>query len=164
MNCQGAIQAIREGAIGEEALAHLRSCPACLDLAVGVDPDILFRSLGGKELTPPGGVDLFVAEVIQQVDVRRKESQMSPRRLSSRPAQWAVAAALGLVVTTASLVQRPGAVMAPQAGVQVATVPLVSRPVIENYESDSATIVEVSSAETSVQIVMVFDDSLPVDL
>lgn len=164
MNCQGAILAIREGAIGEEALAHLRSCPACLDLAVRVDPDILFRSLGGKELIPPGGVDRFVGEVMQQVDVRRKESQMSPGRVSSRPVQWAVAAALGLAVTTATLVQRPGAVLAPQTVVQVAAVPLVSRPIIESYESGSATIVEVPSAETSVQIVMVFDDSLPVDL
>lgn len=164
MNCQGAIQAIREGAIGEEALTHLRSCPACLDVAVRVDPDILFRSLGGKELTPPGGVDLFVAEVIQQVDVRRKESELSPRRLSSRPVQWAVAAALGLMVTTASLIQRPDAVLAPKSAVPVVTAPLLSRPVVENYESASATIVEVPSAETSVQIVMVFDDSLPVDL
>lgn len=164
MNCQGAIQAVREGAIGEEALSHLRSCPACLDLAVRVDPDILFRSLGGKELTPPGGVDRFVAEVMQQVDVRRKESQMSPARVSSRPLQWAVAAALGLAVTTATLVHRPDAVLAPTAGVQVASAPLVARPVIESYESDSATIVEVPSTETSVQIVMVFDDSLPVDL
>lgn len=164
MNCQGAIQAIHQGAIGEEALAHLRSCPACLDLAVRVDPDILFRSLGGKDVIPPGGVERFVDEVMQQVDVRRKESQMSPRRVGSRPVQWAVAAALGLAVTTATLVQRPGAVIAPQAIVQVAAVPLVSRSVIESYESDSATIVEVPSAETSVQIVMVFDDTLPVDL
>lgn len=164
MNCQTVMQAVREGLIGEEALSHLRSCPACLDLAVRIDPDILFRSLGGNELTPPGGVDFFAAEVMQQVDVRRKESQMSPGRLSSRPIQWAVAAALGLVVTTASLVQRPGAVIAPPAGAQMAKASLVSRPVIESYESASATIVEVPSAESSVQIVMVFDDSLPVDL
>jgi len=164
MNCQGVIQAIRSGSIGEEALAHLRSCPACLELAVRIDPDILFRSLGGKELTPPGGVDRFVGDVMQQVDIRRKEAQMSPGRISSRPLQWAVAAALGLAVTTATLVNGPDAVIAPQPSTHVATRSLESRPVIESYDSASATIVEVPSTETSVQIVMIFDDSLPVDL
>lgn len=164
MNCQGVIEAIRSGEVGEKTLAHIRSCPACLDLAVRVDPDILFRSLGGKELTPPGGLDRFVGDVMQQVDIRRKEAQMSPRRVSSRPVQWAVAAALGLVVTTATFVNAPDAVVAPKMSTQLAMKSLVSRPVIESYESSSATIVEVPSTETSVQIVMVFDDSLPVDL
>jgi hypothetical protein len=39
----------------------------------------------------------------------------------------------------------------------------VSRPVIESYDNADATIVELASAD-DLQVVMVFDDTLPADL
>ena len=39
-----------------------------------------------------------------------------------------------------------------------------SRPVIQSYDSQKATIVEVPSEGEDVTVVMVFDDSLPADL
>jgi hypothetical protein len=38
------------------------------------------------------------------------------------------------------------------------------KPVIENYESQNATIVEVPTEGEAVKVVMVFDESLPADL
>jgi len=41
----------------------------------------------------------------------------------------------------------------------------VTKPVVETYESKNATIVEVpSEAKDDVQVVMIFDESLPADL
>ena len=40
----------------------------------------------------------------------------------------------------------------------------ISRPVIENYESENATLVEVPADASDVKIVMVFDENLPADL
>jgi hypothetical protein len=45
-------------------LAHLRSCDACFAEAVEVDPDAMFRGIGGAEMIPPGGVDAFVGDVM----------------------------------------------------------------------------------------------------
>jgi hypothetical protein len=43
---------------------------------------------------------------------------------------------------------------------------LTTKPVVETYESDSATIVEMPSegAADDVKIVMIFDENLPADL
>jgi len=48
-----------------ETLEHIRACDACLDYAVSVDPDIMFRAIGGAEMVPPGGVDAFVSDVFR---------------------------------------------------------------------------------------------------
>jgi hypothetical protein len=56
----------------------------------------------------------------------------------------------------------PRAVLNPRP---VATANLTTRPVVETYESEKATIVEVPTADTgSAQVVMIFDDALPSDL
>ena len=47
---------------------------------MGVDPDLFFRSLGGEELVPPGGVDAFAGDVMSQVRVRSAETSLAPRR------------------------------------------------------------------------------------
>jgi hypothetical protein len=50
----------------------------------------------------------------------------------------------------------------PAAAVRPAV--LASRPVIENYESQNATIVEVpAETQTNVKVVMIFDETLPAD-
>lgn len=153
-------------------LAHLRACDRCLDAAAHADPDVMFRALGGTELVPPGGVDLFVSGVMQQVRVRDAESTVNVSRPRSWARHLAMAAAVGVAVFGATMVSRTDA---PRQTAQVAmhrpvpraavATPLSVRPVVENYESDSATIVEMPSEESdAVKIVMVFDENLPADL
>ncbi len=90
-------------------LEHLRSCDRCLDLAVQTDPDVMFRALGGGELIPPGGIDSFVDDVMQQVRVRAAESTVSARTAVSWPRRLAVAAMLAAGITGAMLYNRPTA-------------------------------------------------------
>lgn len=162
-------------------LEHLRSCDACLDHAAGVDPDVLFRAIGG-ELVPPGGTEAFVGDVMREVRLRATESTLAPRRrVMTWPRRFAIAAMVAAGMATALLVvqhermsdpampqvisrTRAGAPnAAPAAPVQMAK--LVSRPGVETYDSDSATILEMPADEASnVKIVMVFDENLPADL
>ena len=151
-------------------LAHLRTCDRCLDFAASVDPDVLFRSLGGDDLVPPGGVDAFVDDVMRQVRVRSAENTVA----SIRPVSWtrrlAVAAALAVVVTGATFVSRYDTAIPPMTRVARATITapraaLTTKPIVETYESDSATIMEVpGEANDTVKIVMIFDENLPADL
>ena len=73
-------------------MEHVRSCDACLDFAAHVDPDIMFRAIGGTEMIPPGGVNAFVDDVMRQVRVRSAanvvtmQSHWSWRRLSAAAA------------------------------------------------------------------------------
>ena len=68
-----------------------------------------------------------------------------------------------------AMLGRPAAI----AGIQHAALatkpfakPLATKPVVETYQSNNATIVEVPSGEASddVKIVMIFDENLPADL
>lgn len=153
-----------------EMLEHLRECGDCLNHAVSVDPDYLFRSLGG-EMTPPGGVDAFVDGVMEQVHLRETEKKLSRRGM---PAvyRWAVAATL-TIATIGGLQYQSGQSVAPvtltaEASHGSAIVPvknqLEPRPVVENYESSSATIVEVPNQTSDLKVVMIFDETLPADL
>ena len=86
-------------------LAHIRTCDRCLDFAASVDPDVMFRALGGEDLVPPGGVDAFVDDVMRQVRVRDAEKVTAiPRPNWTR--RLAVAAMFATAVTGASLVYR----------------------------------------------------------
>ena len=75
---------------------------------------------------------------------------------------------MAVTVIGTAMFYRPAQQSAPvpvatiQQPVQLARA-VVSRPVIENYENADATIVELASAD-DMQVVMVFDDSLPADL
>ena len=149
-----------------ELLQHLRSCDECLTTAIEIDPDAMFRSLGG-EMIPPGGVDAFVGDVMRQVHLRSTETAIvPPRRLG-----WARRAAIAATIAGATLAgllvyqnNQPASVLEPGVTRAVLT-PQTTRPVIESYESQNATIVEVPAESPSdVKIVMIFDESLPVDL
>jgi hypothetical protein len=148
-----------------EALEHLRSCDECMNFAAEQDGANYFRALGGAELVPPGGVDAFVSDVMREVQLRDKQRLWSaPRRLSPW-SRWSAAAAIVVASLSYFAAHRP--VMHVPTGVsQTAAVqaPTVSRPVIESYDSGSATIVEVPTQTTDAKIVMVFDESLPADL
>jgi hypothetical protein len=171
MNCEGFLNDRKAGVPHDEAsLAHLRSCASCLDAAVAIDPDDLFRSLGGVEEVPPGGIDLFVAEVVREVEMRQAERKLSPARRVAPAYRWAAAAALIVGVATSSLHRfdaNPAALLTHQvAHTSPSTLiqPVNSRPVVEDYENSSATIVEVPADKNDVAVVMIFDQNLPADL
>src|SRR5229473_6863303 len=75
-------------------LEHIRSCDACLDFAAAIDPDVLFRAIGGGEMVPPGGVDAFVADVMREVHLRSTESSLAPRHVIHWPQRLAIAATI----------------------------------------------------------------------
>lgn len=156
-----------------DVLEHLRSCDACLDFAVTIDPDVLFRAIGGEETVPPGGIDQFVTEVMQQVHLRDRESDIRRSRpVVAWPYRLAAAAALTFVVTSSVLFTRSDSdAIRPESHVAMlrpaATHVMASsaRPAVEDYASDKATIVEVpTEGAGDVKIVMVFDESLPANL
>ena len=153
-------------------LHHIRNCDRCLDFAANVDPDVMFRALGGADMIPPGGVDAFVDDVMRQVRVRDAEVAVSTRSSMSWTRRLAIAATVAVTVTGATLAYRS---QSPTAPVQIAKVAmpaaiqtksLTTKPVVETYHSQNATIVEVPSEEAGddVKIVMIFDESLPADL
>ena len=174
ISCLNFRAGFRPGTDDAEVLAHVRACDACLDWAAGVDPDILFRSIGGGELIPPGGVDAFVSDVMREVHLRSTESTLLGHRM---PLSWtrrlAIAATVAAGITGAALVyqrdrQAPAIVPGPVVSRPVAAVsPLrrTTKPVVESYDSKQATIVEVpTEGNGDTQIVMIFDEKLPADL
>ena len=147
-------------------LEHLRSCDACLNFAFETDGDVLFRSIGGSEMIPPGGVDAFVDDVMREVRIRGTETTMA-NTSPGWPRKLAVAAMLTATIAGAGFVyehnNRKPSVMTPVAHHEFKVLP-APKPVIESYDSDKATIVEVPTEGEDVKVVMVFDDSLPADL
>jgi len=169
ISCQTFRATLQPGTRDAEVLEHLRHCDACLDFAVEADPDNFFRLLGGDEFVPPGGVDAFVDDVMAQVRSRQTETAVEPRRTFSNVRRLAVAATIAAAVTTGLVVSNHQPVSAPaplrtqNSGLRTAS--LVTKPVVETYDSKNATILEVpSEAKDDVQVVMIFDESLPADL
>ena len=148
-------------------LDHLRTCDRCLDFAAHVDPDVMFRALGGSEMIPPGGVDAFVGGVMQQVRVRDAETTVAAAQVVAWPRRLAMAAALAVALLGTLLVTRID-VPIDTHGVARAELrelrTFTTKPVIASYESDNATIVEVPTESDDVKIVMIFDENLPADL
>lgn len=172
INCQTFRSTFRLEVEDAATLAHVRACDACLDYAVSIDPDYFFRSLGGEDLVPPGGVDAFVADVMAQVRVRSAETSSMPR-LSTNRYLRAAAAVLFVIAGTTGIYRfnqqpapRPESVIATghvaQATVQA---PLATKAVVESYQSRNATIVELpNTSANDVKVVMIYDESLPADL
>lgn len=152
-------------------LGHIRTCDRCLDFAASVDPDVMFRALGGSDLIPPGGVDAFVDDVMRQVRVRGAETTIQTPPSMSWTRRLAIAATVTITVTAATLAYRYDHAPSEAPVQQIAAVTpkpriLTTKPVVETYESENATIVEVPSEEAGddVKIVMIFDENLPADL
>ena len=151
-------------------LDHLRTCDRCLDFAAHADPEVMFRALGGAEMLPPGGVDAFVTGVMQQVRVRTAETTVRSGTVVAWPRRLAMAAAIAIAAFGATLVYRiPGPAdfhkPVARAAIRDTSLSLTTKPVVETYESQNATIVEVPTEGTDdVKIVMVFDENLPADL
>jgi hypothetical protein len=149
-------------------LEHIRSCDACLNHAITMDGDVLFRALGGDNVVPPGGVDAFVDDVMRAVRIRGTESMTTPK-IAHWPRKLAVAAMLTVVVAGGSwMFEHRGTPVAqgpmPQTAAMRHVLPASAKPIIEKYDSNNATIVEVPTEGTNVRVVMVFDESLPADL
>ncbi len=173
-HCDSFRARFHEGTDDAALLAHLRACDRCLDFAAHLDPDVMFRALGGEEMVPPGGIDAFVGDVMQQVRVRAAETTVaaSRERVVSWPRRMAVAAMLAIGITGAMMVNvedgrsRLSTPVARQAGLPVLQKPFATKPAVETYDSQNATIVEVPAEASGddVKIVMVFDENLPADL
>lgn len=156
-----------------EFLKHLRNCAACMNYAAEQDELNLFRALGGDDLVPPGGVDLFVGDVMRQIHVSEAARIAAPRKSLTLRYVMGLAAAAALTALSFSLVQprgtdlniqQPEGLVAQQNLTRHAE---LSLPVVENYDNSSATIVEIPNDQTSgedVKVVMIFDESLPADL
>ena len=117
ISCQTFRANLQPGTHDAELLAHVRRCDACLELAVQVDPDMFFRSIGGENLLPPGGVDAFVSDVMAQVRSRETETAVEPRhrtftsvRRLAIAATVAAAVMAGLLVATHQPAPQPRAV------------------------------------------------------
>jgi hypothetical protein len=153
-------------------LGHLRTCDPCLDYAAHLDPDVMFRAIGGEDLVPPGGVDAFVEDVMRAVHVRSKEDVVESHHVFSWPRRLAVAATIAASVIGGTLAYQherqpvPVTTMASlPAHRAIAPVNLTTKPVVETYSSSDATIVEVPSESAGdAKIVLVIDDKLPADL
>lgn len=156
-------------------LEHLRSCDACLDFGAQIDPDVMFRALGGGEMIPPGGIDAFVGEVMQQVRVRSAETAVAGAPEPAWPRRLAIAATVAAALSGAMLFQQFNRPSSTESVVNVVSRPasqngnvrtaLVTKPIVETYDSENATIVEVpAEAGDEVKIVMIFDENLPADL
>lgn len=147
-------------------LEHLRSCDACLNFAAERDEDVLFRSIGGGDLVPPGGVDAFVDDVMRAVQIRSAESTMSSHGVAW-PRKLAIAATIAAALAGAGVVYEKShaPVVVPGPSVRVAhAIATTRKPVIESYDSQKATIVEMPTEREDVKVVMVLDDTIPADL
>jgi hypothetical protein len=174
MTCQYFRANLQPGTTESGLLEHLRQCDACLDHAMDVDPDLFFRSLGGTELVPPGGVDAFVGDVMSQVRVRNAETALGPRYPNRVWQRLAIAATVAAGIAGSSLVYRFEAVAPVLPSVRV--VAPVSKGVtphpqifatksfVETYSSHDATIFEMPNDGNDAKIVMIFDEKLPADL
>jgi hypothetical protein len=171
ITCQTFRAELRPETNEPELLAHMRDCDSCLDHAVAVDPDNFFRLLGGEEMVPPGGIDAFTSDVMAQVRLRQAETSLEAHRPLSWTRRLAVAATVAAGVTGAAIVyhlEHVGRTITPPATASLASVPtpaaaiLTTKPVIETYHSQNATIVEVPA--DGANVVMIFDESLPADL
>lgn len=170
MTCAAFRAELRTDHLSAEALAHMRSCTSCLEAAVAADPENLFRSLGGGEILPPDGVDSFATDVMQEVRLRTTERSMRRTRFTPL-VRWSAAAALALVIGGITWTRWWGVGLRPtqeqpKAASPIATVAeSANLSIIESYEETGAMLVELPGQEgDDIKVVMIFDETLPVDL
>lgn len=170
MNCQDFQSTFAPQTEDAALLEHLRTCDACLDYALGVDPDVFFRAAGSAEVIPPGGVDAFVGDVMRELRLRNAETA-TQRPVMPMWRRYAAAAAIVIGIGSGWLLKNEPVHTAVPAQVQVTrpsavtVLAVASRPVVESYQSANATIVEVpAEGAGDVKLVMIFDENLPKDL
>lgn len=175
MSCSEFRAAFHAGTDDPDLLRHLRTCDGCLDFAAHVDPDVMFRAIGGEEMVPPGGVEAFVSDVMHSVHLRNAEGVVVRHELSW-PRRLAIAATIAVGVTGAGIVyqiERGQSVPQTQivhraprpANSAAVQIPLTTKPIVQSYSSTNATIVEVpNEGANDTQVVLIVDENLPADL
>lgn len=157
----------------EEGRAHLRACDECYQVAVAADPVLIFSSMEHEEISPED-TDLLVRDVMSAVGARAHERAIER---AEEPPRWTglmAAAAVILAILSGLFVQEklfdPANLQTNDSIVAsvddpepLAEIPAVSKPVVEHYAAPTATIVELPS-DDDIQLVMIFDDTLPQDL
>src|SRR5262249_4265859 len=112
-------------------------------------------------------VDAFTADVMAQVRLRQAEGSVA-RRFLIPPRRLAAAAAVVVAIGAGALMferRDPPAMVAPPEVVKAVRPALTTKPVVETYQSQNATIVEMpSQGSNDANLIMIFDDSLPADL
>jgi len=103
-----------------------------------------------------------------QVRLREAEGSVA-RRVLVAPRRLAAAAAVVVAIGAGWVAyenrQNVGPALSRSAPAESRRYVLTTKPVVETYQSQNATIVEVpSEGKNDVQVVMIFDDSLPADL
>ncbi len=175
MSCTEFRAAFHAGTSDPALLQHVRTCDACLDFAAHIDADMIFRALGGEEMVPPGGVDAFVADVMDPVHLRDAGGTVAGPSEMAWSRQLADAATLALGITGAGIVYQiersqaahPSQMTAMTRPVRRAIIqtPLTTKPVVQTYSSANATIVEMPNEGASdTQVVLIVDENLPADL
>ena len=165
ISCQAFRSRLQPGSTDAEVLEHLRSCDACLDHAMAIDPDNFFRAIGGQQMEPAGGVDAFASDVMAQIRLRQTEGSAAPRMLIA-PRRLAAAAAIVAAIGISYFASQTSFQSVPPVrDTIVRPVQFATKPVVETYDSKGATIVEVpTEGKNDPQVVMIFDESLPADL
>ena len=139
---------------------------------MSVDPDLFFRSLGGDELVPPGGVDAFVGDVMSQVRVHDAEASLAPRHASARGSAGqsrrrslpASPAPRSRIATNIARRRSRCIVVAQTRCLCRGRDRTATKSFVETYSSHDATIVEMPNDGSDTKVVMIFDDKLPADL
>src|SRR6185295_3595041 len=152
---------VKRGSEDPNVLEHVRTCDACLDHALTIDPDFFFRSMGGGEMIPPGGIDSFVTDVMAQVRSRQTETSTASRLPLNRYLR--VAAAVTFVIAGTTGIYRMSHKDAALAPIPTASIrampPTTTKAVVETYESKEATIVEIpATAANDAKVVMIYDE------
>ena len=167
ISCQTFRATVRPGSDDVNVLEHVRSCDACLDYALTIDPDFFFRAMGGGEMVPPGGVDNFVSDVMAQVRLRQAEGSTMVRLPLNRYLRAAAAVLFVIAGATGVYRYESRQAVVPAVIVAKASIPktLTTKAVVETYQSQNATIVEMPTASPNdAKVVMIYDSSLPADL
>ncbi len=163
INCELFRARFAPGTDDAEVLQHLRACEDCLGFAAQADGDMMFRGIGG-EMIPPGGVDQFVGDVMREVHLRSTERTVEKHSKFGWTRRLAVAATLTAAVVGSMYYPRQQST-SPVPVISQTTIQAMAKPVIESYNSDSATIVEMpTDGADDVKVVMIFDEKLPADL
>jgi hypothetical protein len=113
-------------------------------------------------------VDAFVEDVMHEVHLRQTERALGHRPRFASRWRYAAAAVLAAAVLTIALTTRepaPITVLERPLPATPAAVVASSLPAVDSYEEASATIVELPMTQNDdMKIVMIFDETLPVDL
>lgn len=157
-----------------EGRKHLRVCDECYRAAVRIDPVAMLSAMDPAEPTNHETENL-VRDVMSAVNARSHEKAIEAREEPPRWVGLAAAAAVIMAILSglfvqerltdpSNMIQQPTAIEASNERSSAVAIPVSTRPVVESYSSSTATIVELPYENDDMQLVMIFDETLPQDL